>query len=1288
MFKNVIAAAALLLAAAAGRAQDAVLTGCVADGATGGPLPLAVVRSTGGAATVANSEGLFRISASQTDTLTVSFVGYRPVSRPAALLGDTVRLLPGSVALGNVDVVPIERRLDKIIKEAARQMKENRKAASTFFYRQTTAVGRRTTSMVEAFVRAGSAFAMSRPRLVTGRYSDDERLAEGRLAHSANLLTLSETCPVSDANTLDYYDFICPLHWNFRAFYNITYDVIDNGERTVFAIHFAPNGQHSARRLFEGTVYADASDNSLLKVEGRLHNIRIVSSLGRSRPSNVKADVSLTIDYDTSRGFSEVRTVSVDASFNNRGTPITFASLLYNVGDTAATGGRRTLPAKDLRRQIDKAGYDAAFWRRTEVVRRTAGEETLAALKDGRPAATAGAADSLRRFVDNIGAFNRLFPQEKVYLHFDNTAYFRGETIWFSAYVVRADRRRLSDMSRVMYVELLDPTGEVVEQRKIKLDNGRGSGSIKLDRLLTSGFYEVRAYTRYMLNWDEAWAFSRVFPIFNAPEKDGDYSRPQIAEPVWRKRMPSSRGQDSTERQSINVDFYPEGGRLVRGLKSKVAFAVTDKDGRPLDTAGTLTLPDGTTTGVRTLREGRGVFDLVPTDSPATLSLTDEKGRKHCFTLPNADAAGCVLTVDACDDYHVYATVSRTADYGGPLALVLVNGGNADATDIIQPGERVARRRFAKADMADGVSQLALIHPDGAIVAERMVFVYPQGGVDSIGVRAEGALSPCGKLTLKTKTLPGATFSVSVRDRAADVNGSAGDAATWLLLASDLRGYISHPEYYLEADDPEHRRAADLLMMVQGWRRYDLRQMEGEERFERRHPIEDGLYLYGRLRPARKRDSAAGVSLTATLYNSAGESMNGRARTDSAGNYAFRLPDCEGEWTLLLNTRDQDGKARRYRVGIDRNFSPAPRLLSPMETERIELAEPRPIATASADFDAKEENIPMADRVHTIKEVTVNGNLFDNARAAWESERRGAFWSAVRYDCDKAADEIYDRGEETPTIFEWLAAKNSFFSGSASEMDGLVTNVPDTTENHELRVREGTKGWIPSSMTLGNVSDATPGDGIRFSGSRGSGGPSKLPTYVELYEKESEWGHQFFAQSEGLAYKNRPVVWVLNNKFYTVTRTSGAIRYEDFDETRLDMISKETMDASLDNFKSAYISEDENVWRKYISIDNLDRRSPVTVFLYSHHDLPASRQKGLRVTHFDGYSRVETFQMPDYSLMPKEEDHRRTLYWNPAVKADGRGEATVEFYNNSSCKQLVVSAEGFAADGSPVVSEK
>ncbi len=869
-------------------------------------------------------------------------------------------------------------------------------------------------------------------------------------------------------------------------------------------------------------------------------------------------------------------------------------------------------------------------------------------------AAAAGAADSLRRFVGNIGAFNSLFPQEKVYLHFDNTAYFRGETIWFSAYVVRADRQQLSDMSRVLYVELLDPTGEVVEERKLRLADGRGSGSIKLDRLLTSGFYEVRAYTRYMLNWNEAWAFSRVFPIFNAPEKDGDYSRPQIAEPDWRKRMPSVRAADTVRREALNVSFYPEGGRLVRGLRSKVAFAVTDKDGRPLDTAGTLTLPDGTTAEVRTLREGRGVFELVPGGSAATLALADANGKSHTFTLPAADASGCVLSVDAVEGDYLNISVSRTAGYAEPLALALVNGGNVDATDILQPSERVARRRFARADLMPGVSQLALIRPDGAIVAERMVFVYPQGGVDSIGVRAEGALSPCGKLTLKTKTLPGAMFSVSVRDRAADVNGSAGDAATWLLLASDLRGYISHPEYYLEADDPEHRRAADLLMMVQGWRRYDIAQMEGKETFLRRHPIEDALYLYGRLMPARKRDAVGGVSLSATLYNSAGESMNGRARTDSAGNYAFRLPDCEGEWTLLLNTRDQDGKARKYRVGIDRNFSPAPRLLSPLETVRIELAEPRLIAAAVADFEAEAEALSMEDRVHMIKEVNVRGKrLFENARAGWENEQRGAFKSYLRYDCDKAADEIYDRGGETPTIFEWLAAKNPFFGGG--ETDGAVVSGG------------GADIEADAAVATPDATDAGDADGV-------------LQTDISDTEQAMD-EYRGFLTRDGMGYKNRPVIWILNNTFYFGTKTRGV---DKGDIEHVAATSLEEMPRWLDEYKSVYISEDENIWTRYVTIPALERYSPVTVFLYSHHQLPA-RQKGLRVTHFDGYSRVQTFQMPDYSLMPKEADYRRTLYWNPAVRADANGEATIELYNNSSCRGIVVSAEGITADGRAVV---
>ena len=841
------------------------------------------------------------------------------------------------------------------------------------------------------------------------------------------------------------------------------------------------------------------------------------------------------------------------------------------------------------------------------------------------------ALDSLRRFVGGIESFNRLFPQEKAYLHFDNTGYFRGETMWFSAYVVRTDLGSLTDLSRVLYVELLDPTGEVVATRKVRLDGGRGSGSFKLDRLLTSGFYEVRAYTRYMLNWDSAWAFSRVLPVFNAPGRAGDYSRAEIAAPVWRKRLPSSREADTLSAKAVNVSFHPEGGRLVQGLPSRVAFSVTDGDGRPMDCAGRLTLADGTAVEVSTQREGRGVFAYTPSGIPATLTLADVRGRRRTFTLPGADASGCVMTVDAVSGDHVEVEVRRTADFREPLALVLLSGGNVDATDIIGAGEQTARRRFARSDMAPGVSQLSLIGHDGRIVAERMVFVYPHGGIDTIHVTATGSLSPCGKFRLEARTRPGAEFSLSVRDAATDVNGTCGDAATWLLLSSDLRGYVHDPGYYLESDDAAHRRAADMLMLVQGWRRYDVAVMDGSRSFVRRHPVEDGLYLYGRLRPARKRQAVGGVSLRATLYNRAGESMGGEAVTDSLGGYAFRLPDCEGEWTLLLNAA-KGGEAANCRVGIDRNFSPAARPLSPLETARSEVYAPLLPLAAAPGFDTLAARLPMAERVHVLKEVKVKGRrLFENARAAWETEQRGAFRSYVRYDCDKAADEIYDRGGEIPGIFEWLVKKNSFFSGEVIDRSD-ASYVPEVEVNVE-----------------------------------------------DMYEVAEYRG---FLTRGGMTYKNRPIVWILNNTFYMGTgarsaASNGGIEYI------LDN-SMEEMPLWLDEFKSVYISEEENAWRSFVQAPGLEPYSPVTLYLYSHHTFPY-KKKGLRHTHFEGYSKVETFQMPDYSLMPPEADHRRTLYWNPAVKADGAGNATIDIYNNSTCKRLAVSAEGITADGQAVV---
>ena len=91
-----------------------------------------------------------------------------------------------------------------------------------------------------------------------------------------------------------------------------------------------------------------------------------------------------------------------------------------------------------------------------------------------------GQADSavvrIQNYLKNIYAFNQAYPQEKVYLHLDNRSYFIGDTLWFKAYVVNATTLRLTDVSKVLYVELLNDKGVEMETRSFAWRMGSAMG--------------------------------------------------------------------------------------------------------------------------------------------------------------------------------------------------------------------------------------------------------------------------------------------------------------------------------------------------------------------------------------------------------------------------------------------------------------------------------------------------------------------------------------------------------------------------------------------------------------------------------------------------------------------------------------------------------------------------------------------------------------------------------------------------------------------------------------------
>ena len=856
----------------------------------------------------------------------------------------------------------------------------------------------------------------------------------------------------------------------------------------------------------------------------------------------------------------------------------------------------------------------------------------------------------LLRYPSMIDAFNRAYPQEKAYLHFDNTGYFIGETVRFKAYVVDCSLDSLSRLSSVLYVELVSPGGDVLDTRKIRLENGLGAGDIKLDNVLTSGFYEIRAYTRWMVNWGSEACFSRVFPVFRRPEKEGDYSRKIIDEKsgVW--RLPDYRDtpKDPLFSSPVKVGFYPEGGRLIDGVETTVAVDITGKEFTDSIRGSVLSSDGDTLTTFVCGPEGRGLFRITPPSDGMRLVLSE--GKRKGYELPASEAEGCALSVDAVSSSErILGSIKGTGSYiGTTVGMNVLHSGYVVGSGIYRLGRRPSLFTLRRSDLPEGVSEIVVYDASGRILSSRMIFViHEQSASDSISiVPSTSVLSPCGKVRLDITTRPDTELSLTACDVSTMCTGPSGGVRSWLLLSSDLRGYIPNADYYVESSDLPHRAASDLLMLVQGWRRYSWREMCGLDSFSVSQPQEDGLYLSGRVYPSKKRTTTDGVSLRAVLYDSLGYHLDGSQMLDSTGSYSFSLPDMNGPWTLIYNA-SKGSSDFGCRVSIDRHFSPPALPLSPEECTERALPEGnlRPVwrdADTVYHVDGKARLIP---------EVKVKGHrVYDNARAAWESESVGRRKAVLYYDCDREADRIADSGEKIPSFLYWLKDINPFFEG-----EPYINHSWSPDDDSPKRKAHGF--WeVSEDHKLGDDS-------------------YKKPESADIGVFDSKYR----VYRDGLTYKGRPIIWFIGNHYCCITGI-GNIQ-ETFKVLHEFMLSRAIdIPDLLDEAKSVYISEDMNMYKNLIMVAGLEELRPVSVFVYVHHCF-FKKAKGARRTYFQGYNVPETFKMEDYSVLPPMDDFRRTIFWAPSVRTDKNGRATVEFYNNSTCREMYISAECITDDG-------
>ena len=119
----------------------------------------------------------------------------------------------------------------------------------------------------------------------------------------------------------------------------------------------------------------------------------------------------------------------------------------------------------------------------------------------------------LKSIIEKFNKYQKVLPEERIYLHIDKSLYYPGETIWFSAYLRNASDLKPSQISDILYVELISPKGTVMSTLNLVAKKGKAQGDFALQDEISGGLYKIKAYTKWQLNEKSPAFFEKEIQI-------------------------------------------------------------------------------------------------------------------------------------------------------------------------------------------------------------------------------------------------------------------------------------------------------------------------------------------------------------------------------------------------------------------------------------------------------------------------------------------------------------------------------------------------------------------------------------------------------------------------------------------------------------------------------------------------------------------------------------------------------------------------------------------------------
>ncbi len=459
---------------------------------------------------------------------------------------------------------------------------------------------------------------------------------------------------------------------------------------------------------------------------------------------------------------------------------------------------------------------------------------------------------------------------EKIHIHFDKSIYNKGETVWYKIYILQGSDA--SAISQNVYLEWFDANGKLISQTSSPVLLSTAQGSFDIPTEYKGELLQVKAYTRWMLNDDPAFIYQRELFIntntTSAPKK------------VVHKTI---------------VETFPEGGYLIQGVNSRIAFKATNQFGNPVFIKGVLSdEKNNILDSLNVKHDGMGSFFLLPLPEQSyQLKWTDEYGVTGSTPIPVTKTEGAHITIITANNkakFQVERTDSVPDNFKKMILLVHMNRVALYQVAINITDNAKINAELPLNELPTGLLQFTLFTSDWIPVAERVLFINNHAHEFSVTLttplinaekRGKNAIDIFVPDTLFTN------MSIAITDAAVNTPEQHSIFSD-ILLSSEIKGKVYNPGYYLSSDADSVKEYLDLVMLTNAWRRFDWDKIKAHIPPKITHPAETTyMKMQGKVLGMKQNNNSVILNMIITTKDSSKQLIFVPVEKD--GSFAYPL---------------------------------------------------------------------------------------------------------------------------------------------------------------------------------------------------------------------------------------------------------------------------------------------------------------------------------------------------------------------------------------------------------------